>query len=107
MVGHGVKIRLTDAFVKVKLTPTWEVDMPEWAVVVSLLAAVLIGFVLGRASRGGHNWWQEMTIGNNEVRNEGLKVLADRYALGEIDDEEFRVRAAELKQANAGAWRSI
>jgi uncharacterized membrane protein len=81
--------------------------MPEWALAVSLLAAVLIGYALGRASRGGHNWWQEMTIGNNEARNEAIKVLADRYALGEIDDDEFRDRVTELKQVNTDAWRSI
>jgi uncharacterized membrane protein len=81
--------------------------MPEWALAVSLLAAVLIGYVLGRASHRGHNWWQEMTIGNNEARNEALKVLADRYALGEIDADEFRDRVTELQQVNTGAWRTI
>jgi uncharacterized membrane protein len=78
--------------------------MPEWALVVSLLAAVLLGYVLGRAGRRGHNWWQEMTIGNNEARNEAIKVLADRYALGEIDADEFRDRVTELKAVKTDAW---
>jgi uncharacterized membrane protein len=71
--------------------------MPEWALAVSLLAAVIIGFGLGRSSRGGHNWWQEMSISNNDAQNEAVKVLADRYALGEIDATEFHDRVSNLK----------
>jgi uncharacterized membrane protein len=81
--------------------------MPEWALTVSLLAAVLIGFVLGRSSKGGHNWWQEMTIGNNAAQNEAVKVLADRYALGEIDADEFQHRVASLKAVSTGGWHNL
>lgn len=82
--------------------------MSLWAFLAIILVAVLVGFALGvgrsAASAGrpdGKPWWYDVAFpAPDETTVGAMKVLADRYALGEIDAEEFGARVAALREAS-------
>jgi hypothetical protein len=84
--------------------------MSVWAFVAALAGALVVGYVLGAATVGRHGrrgdgkpWWYDVAFPKPDEATLGaLKVLADRYALGEIDADEYHHRVEAL-QASAGA----
>jgi len=90
--------------------------MSIWVFVAALAGALIVGYLLGaatvfggtsRRSRGadGKPWWYDVAFpAPDEATLGALKVLADRYALGEIDADEYHHRFEAL-QASAGSRR--
>ncbi len=75
--------------------------------------AFCIGFMSGaaagrfgrRASGGdGKPWWYEQAFPKPDEATVGaMAVLSDRYALGEIDEDEFNVRISALRESSLTA----
>lgn len=61
-----------------------------WALVVGV--GVLLFRTLTRPVLPGHGTWQKTLQGSDPER-----ILAERYARGEIDDEEYHRRLATLR----------
>lgn len=84
-------------------------SMSTWAFVAIIVGALFLGFCAGagislsgsRARHGdGKPWWYDVAFpAPDEATIGALKVLADRYALGEIDADEFHSRSAALRSA--------
>lgn len=85
--------------------------MSVWLFTAALVGALVVGFVLGAGSCGwgrrgrrsdGKPWWYDVAFPQPDEATLGaLKVLADRYALGEIDAEEYHQRAKALQESAA------
>jgi len=83
-------------------------SMSIWVFVAVITGALLLGYVLGVATSaafgrgsGGKPWWYDVAFPSPDETTLGaLKVLADRYALGEIDAEEFSSRVAALRKVS-------
>ena len=78
--------------------------MSVWLFAGALAGALVIGLLLGatvgRFGRGpdGKPWWYDVAFPRPDEATLGaLKVLADRYALGEIDAEEYQQRVSALE----------
>jgi hypothetical protein len=79
-----------------------------WVFLGIVVAALLVGYALGVGSaaaagrRGdGKPWWYDVAFPSPDETTVGaMKVLADRYALGEIDAAEFNERVAALRKAS-------
>jgi hypothetical protein len=80
--------------------------MNIWIFVAALTAALLLGYVLGVATNaafsrgsGSKPWWYDVAFPSPDETTVGaMKVLADRYALGEIDADEFLERVTALRK---------
>jgi putative membrane protein len=66
-----------------------------WWPIFPLLWLLLIGFVVYRLSFLGRRRWREQGTRAGEAR------LAERYASGEIDEQEYERRLATLKRLKA------
>jgi hypothetical protein len=90
--------------------------MSIWWFIAALAGALLVGYVLGAGaayggargrgrSADGKPWWYDVAFPRPDEATLGaLKVLADRYALGEIDADEYHQRVEALQAAvTAGA----
>src|SRR5688500_7316898 len=83
-------------------------SMSIWVFLVVVTAALLLGYVLGVVTGsafgrgpGGKPWWYDVACPSPDETTLGaMKVLADRYALGEIGADEFNERAAALRKAS-------
>jgi hypothetical protein len=83
-------------------------SMSLWAFLAVIVAALLIGFALGLGSgaafgrrSGGKPWWYDVAFPSPDESTLGaMKVLADRYALGEINADEFSERVVALRKAS-------
>lgn len=81
-------------------------SMSLWVFVAVILVTLLVGVALGVFSQtamgrsaDGKPWWYDVAFPSPDEATLGaMKVLADRYALGEIDAEEYRQRAAALRE---------
>ena len=82
--------------------------MSVWALVAIIVGALFLGFCAGaglsfsggRRRGDGKPWWYDVAFpAPDEATIGALKVLADRYALGEIDADEFHSRSAALRAA--------
>jgi hypothetical protein len=80
--------------------------MSIWVFIAALVGALILGYVLGVATlfggrrRGpdGKPWWYDVAFPQPDEATLGaLKVLADRYALGEIDADEYHHRVEALR----------
>jgi hypothetical protein len=81
--------------------------MSIWVFLAVVTGALLLGYLLGVAtnafgrSSGGKPWWYDVAFPSPDETTLGaLKVLADRYALGEIDAEEFSNRVNALRKVS-------
>lgn len=82
--------------------------MSIWVFLAVIVVALLVGFALGVGSRAalgsrsdGKPWWYDVAFpAPDETTIGAMKVLADRYALGEIDAEEFSERVAALRKVS-------
>lgn len=82
--------------------------MSIWVFLGVIAVVLLVGYVLGLGSSAAFGrstdskpWWYEVAFPAPDESTLGaMKVLADRYALGEIDVEEFSERAAALRKAS-------
>jgi hypothetical protein len=80
-------------------------SMSIWVFLAVIVAALLVGYALGVGSRAafgpgsdGKPWWYDVAFPSPDETTIGaMKVLADRYALGEIDAAEYSERAAALR----------
>jgi uncharacterized membrane protein len=82
-------------------------SMSIWVFLAVVVVALLVGFALGIGSRSasrhsdGKPWWYDVAFpAPDETTVGAMKVLADRYALGEIDAEEFSERVAALRKVS-------
>jgi hypothetical protein len=83
-------------------------SMSVWVFVAVIVVALLIGFALGIGSTAaigrrpdGKPWWYDVAFpAPDETTLGAMKVLADRYALGELDAEEFSERVAALRKVS-------
>ena len=83
-------------------------SMSIWVFLGVIVVALLLGFALGLASSAaigrradGKPWWYDVAFpAPDETTIGAMKVLADRYALGEIDAEEFGARVAALRKVS-------
>ncbi len=57
----------------------------------ALILVLLFGF-------GGRWLWWRRRYGEEDERGSGARVLGERYARGEIDEDEYRRRLAVLKE---------
>lgn len=83
--------------------------MSTWGFIGSLAAAFVLGALFigmmttgGMRSKGsdGKPWWYDVAFPKPDEATLGaLKVLADRYALGEIDADEYQLRAKALRDS--------
>ena len=87
--------------------------MSVWVFIAALAGALIVGYVFGAATvfggtgrrgRGvdGKPWWYDVAFpAPDEATLGALKVLADRYALGEIDADEYHHRVEALQASAA------
>jgi hypothetical protein len=83
-------------------------SMSIWIFLAVILAALVVGYALGIGSaaafgrRGdGKPWWYDVAFPSPDETTVGaLKVLSDRYALGEIDAAEFSERVSALRKVS-------
>lgn len=83
-------------------------SMSIWVFLAVITVALLIGYGLGVATAAGFGhgaagkpWWYDVAFPSpDETTGGAMKVLADRYALGEIGAEEFSERVAALRKAS-------
>jgi hypothetical protein len=103
------------AAVKLRLTPmipsTLVVEassMSIWVFLAVIAAALLLGYALGVGTgvafgrgAGGKPWWYDVAFPSPDETTLGaMKVLADRYALGEIGADEFSERVGALRKVS-------
>ena len=62
---------------------------------VIILVALLIVLIIGAANHHHHR--MENTSHAGEQESSALKILNERYAKGEISDEEYKAKKANLK----------
>ena len=83
-------------------------SMSIWVFLAVVVVALLVGFALGLGSSAaigrrsdGKPWWYDVAFpAPDETTIGAMKVLADRYALGEIAAEEFSERVAALRKVS-------
>ncbi|MFT3921820.1 MAG: hypothetical protein QM778_04735 [Myxococcales bacterium] len=83
-------------------------SMSIWIFLAIVATALLLGYGLGVASgaafgrsAGGKPWWYDVAFPSPDETTLGaMKVLADRYALGEIGADEFSERVAALRKVS-------
>lgn len=66
-----------------------------WPVLI-LIGVGLLGYVAGRLSQSRRESPPGQAASSGEVSSSARRILDERYAQGEIDDEEYRRRRAEL-----------
>lgn len=85
-----------------------DTSMSVWVLVAIIVGSLLVGWALGIATRyAGHGrggngkpWWYDVAFpAPDEATIGALKVLADRYALGEIDADDFHSRSKALRES--------
>lgn len=112
---HTVNLNLTRPSVKLSLTSmipsTLVVEgsaINIWVFVAVIVGTLLLGYALGVGTsaafgRGpkGKPWWYDVAFPSPDETTLGaMKVLADRYALGEIDADEFTERVTALRKVS-------
>ncbi|MEU6417466.1 SHOCT domain-containing protein [Streptomyces spiralis] len=63
-----------------------------WAVIIAVGVLLFQALARPKSPGGGHSSWQKTPPGSGPEQ-----VLAERYARGEIDDEEYHRRLAVLR----------
>lgn len=70
---------------------------------VCLMLGFMAGAAIGHGRRGGDGkpWWYEQAFPKPDEATVGaMTVIADRYALGEIDEDEFNERITALRESS-------
>jgi hypothetical protein len=83
-------------------------SMSIWVFLAVIVTALLLGYALGLGSAAafgrsadGKPWWYDVAFpAPDETTVGAMKVLADRYALGEIGADEFGERVAALRKVS-------